>query len=90
VRLRLSYKREDQLWFSFFHEAGHVTLHGRRDTFVDFAAPSDDKREVQANRFGADYLIASHAYAHFTACVVIVLKATDDDAWSYSNFPRNM
>jgi HTH-type transcriptional regulator/antitoxin HigA len=28
-------KREDRLWFSLFHELGHVLLHARRDTFID-------------------------------------------------------
>lgn len=28
-------KREDRLWFSLFHELGHVLLHHRRDTFLD-------------------------------------------------------
>jgi addiction module HigA family antidote len=67
IQLSLYYKREDQLLFSFFHEAGHVMLHGRRDIFVDFAAPSDDKQEVEANRFAADYLIPPDTYARFTA-----------------------
>lgn len=66
IQLSLHYKREDQLLFSFFHEAGHVVLHGRRDIFVDFADPSDDKQEIEANRFAADHLIPSHAYARFT------------------------
>lgn len=28
-------KREDRLWFSLFHELGHVLLHAKRDTFID-------------------------------------------------------
>jgi HTH-type transcriptional regulator/antitoxin HigA len=67
IQLSLHYKREDQLLFSFFHEAGHVLLHGKRDIFVDFANPSDDRQELEANRFAADHLIPPTAYAGFTA-----------------------
>ena len=67
IQLSLHYKREDQFVFSFFHEAGHVLLHGRRDIFVDFADRTDDKQELEANRFAADYLIPPAAYARFTA-----------------------
>ena len=28
-------KREDRLWFSLFHELGHVVHHAKRDTFID-------------------------------------------------------
>jgi HTH-type transcriptional regulator/antitoxin HigA len=28
-------KREDRLWFSLFHELGHVLHHAKRDTFID-------------------------------------------------------
>lgn len=67
IQLSLHYKREDQLLFSFFHEAGHVLLHGRRDVFVDFAGPVENKQEVEANRFAQDYLLPPTLYAHFVA-----------------------
>ena len=65
IQLSLHYKREDQLLFSFFHEAGHVILHGRRDIFVDFADRSDDRQELEANRFAAEYLIPESELARF-------------------------
>ena len=42
-------------------------VHGRRDVFVDFAGPVEDKQEVEANRFAQDYLIPSNLYARFLA-----------------------
>jgi hypothetical protein len=66
IQLSLYYKREDQLLFSFFHEAGHVILHRRRDIFIDFAKQTRDKEETEANRFAADYLIPPLAYERFT------------------------
>lgn len=35
IQLSLRGRWEDVFWFSFFHEAAHVLLHGKRDAFVD-------------------------------------------------------
>jgi HTH-type transcriptional regulator/antitoxin HigA len=67
IQLSLYYKREDQLWFSFFHEAAHILLHGRRDIFVDLDTSDADKQEVEANRFASDHLIPTGPYAQFVA-----------------------
>lgn len=56
IQLSLRYKSNDQLWFSFFHEAGHILHDSKKDVFVD-DGESDDEREQRANRFAADYLI---------------------------------
>src|SRR5262249_31242331 len=31
IQLSLRYKMDDHFWFTFFHEAGHILLHRRRD-----------------------------------------------------------
>jgi HTH-type transcriptional regulator/antitoxin HigA len=67
IQLSLYYKREDQLWFSFFHEAAHILLHGRRDIFVDFDAGVEDRQEEEANRFASDHLIPPNDYRRFVA-----------------------
>ena len=59
IQLSLRYKTNDQFWFTFFHEAGHVLLHGKRAVFLDEDAPVDDLREEEANAFARDMLIAS-------------------------------
>lgn len=50
------YKREDHLWFGFFHEAGHVLLHSKKETFIDDGSENDEVEE-EANRFATDLLI---------------------------------
>ncbi len=35
IRLSLRHKTDDHLWFTFFHEAGHILLHGKRLTFIE-------------------------------------------------------
>lgn len=62
IQLSLRYKTDDQLWFSFFHEAGHILLHGKRETFLDEARRSDGSdEEKEANEFAAEFLISSEA-----------------------------
>jgi len=68
VGLTLRYKSDDQLWFTFFHEVGHILLHRDRQSFVvDNAAdhmgdgvvdPDMANYEQEADRFAADTLIA--------------------------------
>ena len=35
IALSDRYKKDDRFWFSFFHEAAHVLLHSKKETFVD-------------------------------------------------------
>lgn len=50
------YKSDDLLWFSLFHEAGHIQLHGKRDVFLE-GIGERDQREDEADQFAADRLI---------------------------------
>jgi addiction module HigA family antidote len=35
IQLSLRGKADDKFWFNFFHEAGHILLHGRKEQFID-------------------------------------------------------
>jgi addiction module HigA family antidote len=56
IQLTLRYKTDDHLWFSFFHESGHILLHGKRDVFIEDTDEKNGKEE-EANNFAANYLI---------------------------------
>ncbi len=62
IQLSLRYRSDDHLWFTFFHEAGHILLHGKRDVFVEEEGIEEDEKEAQANRFAADSLIPPRQY----------------------------
>ena len=64
IQLSLLYKTDDHLWFTFFHEAGHILLHGKRDIFLEGGIETNEKEE-QANRFSADWLIPLSEYKEF-------------------------
>lgn len=71
IQLSLRHKTDDHLWFTFFHEAGHILGHGKREAFLDVANGPDvttDERkakEEEANAFARDLLIPKAAWAAF-------------------------
>ena len=60
IQMSLRHKTDDQFWFTFFHEAGHILHDGKKKIFIDDNRPEDD-REKKANRFAADFLIPPEA-----------------------------
>lgn len=56
IQLSLRYKSDDHLWFTFFHEAGHILKHGRKTVIIE-GNGLDDEKEREANAFARDRLI---------------------------------
>lgn len=56
IQLSLRYKTDDQLWFTFFHEAAHILRHGKRQVFIEQNGDTGQE-EAEADRFAADWLI---------------------------------
>lgn len=53
IQLTARYNRNDNFWFTFFHELGHIILHGKKYISlenVDFTA-SDLEKEEEAHQF---------------------------------------
>ncbi len=70
IQLSLRYKSDDQFWFTFYHEAGHIQSRSRRREFVDGADGEDaqaDDDERAADRFARDTLLPFEAYTRFVA-----------------------
>lgn len=67
IGLTIRHKTDDQFWFTFFHEVGHLLLHRSKRSFVLDNAQDDlsdrvvdpemQQIEAEANRFSADTLI---------------------------------
>ncbi len=67
IQLTLRYKTDDHLWFSFYHEAGHILLHGKKEVFLEDANSGQGRKEDDANRFAEDFLIPRLALQVFMA-----------------------
>ena len=57
LALSLRHKTDDHLWFTFFHEAFHLVLHGKRLLFIEGIDGLGDAAEQEADRAAADLLI---------------------------------
>ncbi|MFP4338495.1 MAG: HigA family addiction module antitoxin [Halothece sp.] len=67
IQLSLRYKTNDHFWFSFFHEAGHILLHGKRDLFLEEndKKQENNNKEKEANIFARNFLIEPSLYEEF-------------------------
>lgn len=71
IMLSLRYKTDDHLWFTFFHEAAHLLLHGKREVFLEDEVSEDEVsedvrvKEEAANRFAANFLIPPEEFTRF-------------------------
>jgi HTH-type transcriptional regulator/antitoxin HigA len=65
VQLSLRYKTDDQLWFTFFHEAGHILRHRKRQVFLEIEQKVREKDEDEANTFASNILIDPNQWKQF-------------------------
>lgn len=65
IILSFRYLSDDHFWFSFFHEAGHLLLHGEQATFIDGEADERNEKETEANSFSASVLIPRNRLEEF-------------------------
>lgn len=57
LALSLRHKSNDHLWFTFFHECGHLLRHGKKLEFIEGINGLDSTLEEEANAFARDLLI---------------------------------
>jgi len=73
IQLSLRHKTDDHLWFTFFHEAGHVLLHPKKPIIDEkpkkgeILDPETARREYEANVFAAAALIPRPAWKSFVS-----------------------
>jgi HTH-type transcriptional regulator/antitoxin HigA len=65
IQLSLRYKYADIFWFSFFHEIGHILLHSKKETFIEYESAEGKEVEKEADSFAADVLIPKGEYNDF-------------------------
>ncbi len=57
VQLSFRYLSDDHFWFSFFHEVGHLLLHGTQTMHLEDPGMEGGNEEEEANAFAADVLV---------------------------------
>ena len=65
IQLSGRHKRNDSFWFTFFHEAGHILLHGRKDIFLEDIEYTDKNlaKEAEADEFAVKWTFSKEQEA---------------------------
>jgi len=61
--LSARYLSDDHFWFSLFHEAGHLILHGEELNIEGNGPPVSPKREAEANEFAQEVILGPQGEA---------------------------
>jgi HTH-type transcriptional regulator/antitoxin HigA len=79
ILLSLRYLTDDQFWFTFFHEAGHLLLHGQKALFLEDGSETSLKEEHEANLFAQNILIPPESRAELMS-----LKPTKESIMKFA------
>jgi addiction module HigA family antidote len=71
IQLSDRLKSNDIFWFTFFHEAAHILLHGKKETFLENLACSENElqKEEEANAFAMKMLIDDKDWGNILAAL---------------------
>ena len=81
IQVNLRYKTNDHLWFSIFHEIGHLLLHKKGDFFINIKNRREDNHyEIEADDFARDTIIPVSAYIELTKTSFITKEMIQNTA----------
>lgn len=58
-------KRDDILWFTLFHEIGHLLKHSKKEVFIDIDGEEETIIESEADCYARNILIDDQVYSDF-------------------------
>lgn len=89
IQLSNRQKREDMFWFTFFHEIGHILLHGKKNIFIDGLGSGEvnEDRESQADKFASSLLLSEVFDKEFASKDHFSDKVITDAAERYNTLP---
>ena len=69
IQLSERQKRNDTLWFTFFHESVHLILHSRKQSYINWDNPTlvSSEEEKDADLHAKDLLIPNEKYSEFVS-----------------------
>lgn len=89
IQLSGRFRTNDHFWFTFFHEAAHIILHGKKDIFLENVEGTkiDQEKEEEANAFAARVLIEDKAWKEIVNNLPILPKQIERLAQQLSVAP---
>ncbi len=58
-------KSDDKVWFTLFHELGHVILHSKKEQFINLEKENITQQEAEADAFATEALLSHDKYQSF-------------------------
>lgn len=89
IQLSGRYNRNDIFWFTFFHEAGHILLHGKKDIFLEQVeyADKDLDKEGEADAFAIKWTLSENQEAEMLAAAPLNEAVIRDYARRFNTHP---
>ena len=89
IQLSGRYNRNDSFWFTFFHEAGHILLQGKKDIFLENVIYSDRDlvKENEANNFAIKWTLTDDELEIILAATPLTEEAIKDFAQKFNTHP---
>lgn len=89
IQLTGRYNRNDSFWFTFFHEAGHILLHGKKDVFLENLDYSDKdmQKEEEADAFAIKWTLTEKEEAEILAATPLNETMIKDFARQFNTHP---
>mgnify|MGYP000846051527 CR=1 FL=1 len=89
IQLSGRYKRNDSFWFTFFHEAGHILLHGKKDIFLEDIEYTDKDiaKESEADQFAVKWTFSEEQEAELLNLLPISEEKFIEFAKRYNTHP---
>ncbi|NLT03299.1 MAG: ImmA/IrrE family metallo-endopeptidase [Bacteroidales bacterium] len=83
------YKRNDIFWFTFFHEAGHILLHGKKDVFLEQRDNTnlDSNNEREADEFAIKWTLSKEEEATIIEALPLDETTLTSFATKYNTHP---
>lgn len=89
IQLTGRYKQNDRFWFTFFHEAGHIVLHGKKDIFledIDYS-DADMQKEQEADDFAIDWTFSNQQEKEVLSTSDLTIKDIQVFAQKFNTHP---
>ncbi len=89
IQLTGRYKQNDRFWFTFFHEAGHVLLHGKKDIFLEDIeySEADLQKEDEANHFAVEWTFSKQQEDEVLNATPLSLESIEEFAAKFNTHP---
>lgn len=89
VQLSNRYARNDIFWFTFFHEAGHILLHGKKDVFIEGMEYTEEgmEKEKEADEFAMKWTLTHKQEQEILAAAPLTVAAIETFARKFDTLP---